>query len=60
MSTFGKMVKILLSGDYLVSTEELKTRLELYLRQVNEEPVAFRWKCNLKTLPIVQVHCYVV
>src|SRR5207248_2268660 len=30
-----------------------KTRIEMYLREVNEEPVVFRWKYKLETLSVV-------
>jgi hypothetical protein len=29
------------------------TRLEMYLRELNEEPVVFRWKYKLETLSVV-------
>jgi hypothetical protein len=32
------------------SKAELKTRIELYLQEVNEEPVVFKWKYKLETL----------
>jgi hypothetical protein len=35
------------------SKEELKTRIEMYLRELNEEPVVFRWKYKLETLSLV-------
>ena len=52
-SFFGKMAKTLLRGIRVKSKEELKTRLETYLREVNEEPVVFRWKYKLETLSVV-------
>jgi hypothetical protein len=55
-SFFGKMAKTLLRGIRVKSKEELKTRLETYLREVNEEPVVFRWKYNLETLSVVQTY----
>jgi hypothetical protein len=30
----------------VASAEELKARIELYLKEVNETPVVFRWKYN--------------
>jgi hypothetical protein len=50
------MAKTLLRGIRVKSKEELKTRLETYLREVNEEPVVFRWKYNLETLSVVQTY----
>jgi transposase len=52
-SFFGKMAKTLLRGIRVKSKEELKTRIEMYLREVNEEPVVFRWKYRLETLSVV-------
>jgi transposase len=52
-SFFGKMAKTLLRGIRVTSKAELKTRIEMYLREVNEEPVIFRWKYKLETLSVV-------
>ncbi len=52
-SFFGKMAKTLLRGIRVASAEELKTRIELYLREVNETPVVYRWKYTLETLSVV-------
>jgi len=52
-SFFGKMAKTLLRGIRVKSRAELKTRIELYLREVNDEPVIFRWKYKLETLSVV-------
>ena len=52
-SFFGKMARALLRGIRVKSKEELKTRIEMYLREVNEEPVIFRWKYKLETLSVV-------
>jgi len=52
-SFFGKMARTLLRGIRVKSKEELKTRIEMYLREVNEEPVIFRWKYKLDTLSVV-------
>jgi transposase len=38
-SFFGKMAKTLLRGIRVASADELKTRIELYLKEVNETPV---------------------
>ena len=51
-SFFGKMARTLLRGIRVKSKEELKTRIEMYLREVNEEPVIFRWKYKLETLSV--------
>lgn len=52
-SFFGKMAKTLLRGIRVNSIEELKARIELYLKEVNETPVVFRWKYKLETLSVV-------
>jgi len=52
-SFFGKMARTLLRAIRVKSKDELKTRIEMYLREVNEEPVVFRWKYKLETLSVV-------
>jgi len=52
-SFFGKMAKTLLRGIRVASSDELKTRIELYLKEVNVTPVVFRWKYKLETLSVV-------
>lgn len=52
-SFFGKMARTLLRAIRVKSKEELKTRIEMYLREANEEPVIFRWKYKLETLSVV-------
>jgi transposase len=52
-SFFGKMAKTLLRGIRVASQDELKARIEMYLQEVNEEPVVFRWKYKLETLSVV-------
>ena len=52
-SFFGKMAKTLLRGIRVNSKEELRARIEMYLREVNEDPVVFRWKYKLETLSVV-------
>jgi hypothetical protein len=34
----------------VTSKQELRTRIELYLKEVNEEPTVFKWKYKLETL----------
>ena len=51
-SFFGKMAKTLLRGIRVASKEDLKTRIEMYLREVNEDPVVFRWKYKLEALSV--------
>ena len=52
-SFFGKMARTLLRGIRVASAEELKARIELYLKEVNETPVVFRWKYKLETLSVI-------
>jgi transposase len=52
-SFFGKMARTLLRAIRVKSKDELKTRIEMYLREVNEDPVVFRWKYKLETLSVV-------
>ena len=52
-SFFGKMAKTLLRGIRVASADELKARIELYLKEINETPVVFRWKYKLETLSVV-------
>jgi transposase len=49
-SFFGKLARTLLRGIRVSSKAELKDRIELYLKEVNEEPVIFKWKYKLETL----------
>lgn len=49
-SFFGKLARTLLRGIRVSSKAELKARIELYLKEVNEEPVVFKWKYKMETL----------
>jgi len=49
-SFFSKMAKTLLRGIRVSSKAELKARIELYLQEVNDEPVAFKWKYKVEML----------
>jgi transposase len=51
-SFVGKMAKTLLRSIRVASADELKARIELYLQEVNETSVVFRWKYSL-TLSVV-------
>lgn len=48
-SFFAKMTKQVLRHLRVKSKEELKQRIELYLQEVNENPVPFRWKYGLES-----------
>lgn len=47
-SFFAKMTKQVLRHLRVKSKEELKQRIELYLTEVNENPIPFRWKYGLE------------
>jgi len=51
-SFFGKMAKTLLRGIRVASADELKERIELYIKEVNETPVIFRWKYQPDSLSV--------
>jgi hypothetical protein len=52
-SFFGKMAKTVRRGIRVASADELKARINLYLKEVNDAPVVLRWKCKLETLSVV-------
>ena len=52
-SFFAKMAKTLLRGIRVASADELKARIDLYLKEINQTPVAFRWKYKLENLSVV-------
>ena len=52
-SFFGKMAKTLLRGIRVASANELKARIDLYLKEVNEAPVVYRWKFKPETFSVV-------
>ncbi len=47
---FSKMARTFLRGIRVTSREEMKERIELYLSEINEAPVPFRWKYGLDEL----------
>ena len=51
-SFFGKMAKTLLRGIRVASANELKARIDLYLKEVNEAPVVYRWKYKPESLSV--------
>ena len=48
-SFFAKMSKSLLRHIRVKSKEELKQRIELYLQEINENPIPFRWKYGMES-----------
>ena len=50
---FSKMSRSFLSGIRVDSIEELKERIRLYLSEINEMPVIFRWKYKLDEISTV-------
>ena len=50
---FSKMSRSFLRGIRVDSIEELKERIKLYLTEINEMPVIFRWKYKLDEISTV-------
>jgi hypothetical protein len=49
-SFFGKMSQSLRREIRVTSKQELQAWIELYLKDVNEEPTVFEWKYKLEAL----------
>ena len=49
---FSKMTRTMLRGIRVSSKQELRDRIELYLNEVNESPVVFRWKYGLDSISL--------
>lgn len=49
---FAKMTKSMLRGIRVKSKQELRDRINLYLDEVNETPVIFRWKYGLDKISV--------
>ena len=49
---FSKMTRQMLRGIRVKSKEELKDRIYLYFKEVNEEPIVFHWKYNLDDVDV--------
>lgn len=47
---FAKMAKTMLRGIRVKSKAELRERIEMWLFELNEDPVIFRWKYGLAAL----------
>lgn len=47
---FAKMAKTMLRGIRVQSKDELRERIEMWLLELNEDPVVFRWKHGLDAL----------
>ena len=47
---FSRMTRQMLRGIRVSSKDELKERILRYFREVNAEPVAYRWKWNLSDI----------
>jgi transposase len=50
---FSKLARSVLRGIRVNSKQELKDRIELALRELNQAPVVFRWKHKLDELSVV-------
>ncbi|MGG4452144.1 IS630 family transposase [Brevibacillus porteri] len=55
-SFFAKMTKQVLRHLRVKSKAELKQRIELYLQEVNANPVPFRWKYGFKFVGTVRIN----
>lgn len=49
---FAKMTKSMLRGIRVSSKQDLRERIMLYLDEVNENPVVFRWKYGLDSISL--------
>jgi len=52
-SFLAKMAKTFLRGIRISSKEELSSRIEQYLKEINDTPVIFRWKDKLDTWSLI-------
>ncbi len=50
---FSKIARTMLRGIRVSSKDELRQRLELYIQEVNQTPVVFKWKYKLDELQVV-------
>lgn len=50
---FGKLARSMLRGIRVSSKQELKDRLLLFLNEVNQEPIIFRWRNNNSSIRLV-------
>jgi transposase len=51
-SFFGKMTRTMLRGIRVSSAEELASRIQMYLDEVNRMPVVYRWKYGLDDVTV--------
>lgn len=51
-SFFSKMARTLLRGIRVESKDELKMRIEQWLKETNQAPVVFRWKYGLDAIDV--------
>jgi len=51
-SFFAKLARTMLRGVRVASKDELRRRLELYIQEVNQMPVVFKWKYRLDELQV--------
>jgi transposase len=50
---FAKMTNTMLRGIRVPSKEELRRRIELYITEVNQTPVVFKWKYKMDDIQVV-------
>jgi transposase len=49
---FAKMTNTMLRGIRVASKEEMRRRIELYISEVNQTPVIFKWKYNINDIQV--------
>jgi len=50
---FSKMARTFLRGIRVTTKIELKNRIELYLKEINQGPIVFKWKYKMDTAPVL-------
>lgn len=53
---FSKMSRTMLRGIRVDSVKELESRIKKYLREINRDPVVFKWKYGLDEIKINKTH----
>jgi len=51
-SFFAKLAKTMLRGIRVKSKQELKERIQKFLKEINEEPIVFKWKYGLDSIKL--------
>ena len=48
---FSRMARSFLRGIRVETKDELKSRIDMYFKEINKEPVEFIWKCKMGEMP---------